>query len=521
MSKVILSVRNLSVQIPTDHAPAWVVRKVSFDVNKAECVALVGESGSGKTLSALSALQLLPEVAVVSQHSEVLWQGDDLLAKTEKQMRGLRGAKISMIFQDAQAAFNPVLTIGQQIDETIRLHAPASRSSRRAKALHWLAAVGLPDPLLCYRSYPHELSGGMKQRAMIALAIACEPDLLIADEPCTALDVTIQAQVLQLLKKLQDECQMAILFISHDLAQVRQMAERVVVMKAGRVVEKARSVDFFQGPQSAYGQKLLSAVLPIRARLHPVAEPQSLLAIHELKVYFPIKRGLLRRTVGHVKAVQALSLQMNAGETLALVGESGSGKTTTAKVMVDLVKATQLQWQKNIADHEVQMVFQDPFAAMNPRMMILDMLLEGLRAKGERLSPEQAQAVADDLLLKVGLLPEHKWRYPHQFSGGQRQRLCIARCLALEPKLLILDEPTSALDVSTQREILDLLLDLQKKLGCAYLLITHHLGVVAYMAHRMAVMYHGRIVESGTVASILHAPTEQYTRELLAAVPSL
>ncbi|MDF1654080.1 MAG: ABC transporter ATP-binding protein [Coxiellaceae bacterium] len=517
----LLQVKDLSVAFNIDGQLQTVVNKLNYTLDAGQCVALVGESGSGKTLSALALLQLLPPTAVVSQHAKVFFENKDILTLSEQKMRFVRGGKIAMIFQDALAALNPVFTIGQQIDEVIRLHQKQPAQQRRQKALDLLLKVGIDDAKRCYQSYPHQLSGGMRQRAMIAMALACEPAILIADEPCTALDVTIQAQVMALLKKLKDEHQLSILFISHDLAVVKQIADEVIVMQQGACVEHAKTKAFYQSPQHQYTRQLLQAIPSMQAKQKANASDEDLLSVKQLKTYFPIKKGLLRRTTGFVKAVDDVSFDLKAGQTLAVVGESGSGKTTMAKTVVDLIKPTDGVIQCDVEASEIQMIFQDPYGSLNPRMMILDSLMEGLRIRGKAGNYKQQQQLADQLLQQVGLLPEHKARYPHQFSGGQRQRICIARALALQPKLLILDEPTSALDVSVQMQILQLLQDLQQRLGVSYLLITHNLGVVAYLAHWIAVMYHGRIVESGPTAEVLSNPQQAYTQRLLAAVPTL
>ncbi|MDF1760109.1 MAG: ABC transporter ATP-binding protein [Coxiellaceae bacterium] len=517
----LLQVKDLSVAFTIDGQKQTVVNQLNYTLDAGQCVALVGESGSGKTLSALALLQLLPPAAVVSQQAEVLFENKDLLTLSEQRMRYVRGGKIAMIFQDALAALNPVFTIGQQMDEVIRLHQKHAAKQRQQKALGLLQEVGIDDAKRCYQSYPHQLSGGMRQRAMIAMALACEPAILIADEPCTALDVTIQAQVMALLKQLKDKHDLSLLFISHDLAVVKQIADEVIVMQQGNCVERADAKTFYQSPQHDYTKKLLRSIPSMQSRQEAIASDNTLLQVANLKTYFPIKKGLLRRTVGHVKAVDDISFDLNAGQTLAVVGESGSGKTTMAKTVVDLIKPTGGRIRCDVEADQIQMIFQDPYGSLNPRMMVLDSLMEGLRIRGKAGSYQHQQQLADELLQQVGLLPEHKSRYPHQFSGGQRQRICIARALALQPKLLILDEPTSALDVSVQMQILQLLQDLQQRLGVSYLLITHNLGVVAYLAHWIAVMYHGGIVESGPTADVLTKPQQAYTQRLLAAVPTL
>lgn len=515
----LLAVKDLTINFVGQSQP--VVSGVSYQLCKGECLALVGESGSGKTLSAMALLQLLPETAQVAAQSTVALHGEDLLDYSEQQMRQVRGAKIAMIFQDALAAFNPVYTVGYQIDEVLRLHQGLTRTNRRQRIESLFAEVGIKDAKRCYQSYPHQLSGGQRQRAMIALALACEPQVLIADEPCTALDVTIQAQVLDLLKRLQQERELALLFISHDLAVVKQMADSIMVMHQGRCVEFAAAADFYASPKSSYSQQLLAAIPSMQSNVQAIADAEQVLDCQGIKTFFPIRKGLLRRTVGYVKAVNGVDLQLYAGQTLAVVGESGSGKTTLAKTLVGLIRSTGGSCQHRLPDEQIQMIFQDPYGSLNPRMMVLDCLMEGLRAHGKAGGQKEQEEKADALLQQVGLLPEHKWRYPHQFSGGQRQRLCIARALAMQPKLLILDEPTSALDVSVQMQILQLLQSLQQQYGMSYLLITHNLGVVAYLAHWLTVMYHGSVVEQGPTQEVLTRPKQPYTQKLLAAVPTL
>jgi peptide/nickel transport system ATP-binding protein len=493
----LLAVRRLSVKLAGEDRR--VVDEVHFTIQAGQCFGIVGESGSGKTLTALSIVQLLPSLARVSTHSEINFCGDNLLNYSQRRIRQIRGKRIGFIFQDAMSAFNPVLTIGRQLREA----GPLTHAQSQAL----LSEVGIDDPLRCLRAYPHELSGGMRQRAMIAMAIAAGPELLIADEPTTALDTAIQSQILALLQQLSRQRKTAILFISHDLKVVSQLADEILVLQKGRPVEQASRADFFAHPHHAYSQKLLAAILPTTPRKHALSHPSELLKVENLRVYFPIRAGVFRRTVDEVKAVDDVSFTVMAGETFAIVGESGSGKTTIARAIVRLlpvvsghivlngvdltaVSAKMLRRQRRY----IQMIFQDPYSALNPRMLVAESLIEGLRAQDPSLSHRQSLAQVDRLLAWVELPLSAKQHYPHEFSGGERQRLCLARALALQPRLLILDEPTSALDVSIQKQVLVLLEKLQDELGIAYLLITHDLGVVSYLAHRMVVMHQGQIV---------------------------
>lgn len=534
----LLEIEQLDIAFGRDAQPHTQQHKavsgMSLSIQKGQCLGLVGESGSGKTLTALSILQLLPNAARVNANSKILFHGENLLNYSENAMRKIRGRCISMIFQDAMSAFNPVFTIGQQLTEILKYHQRISHKKAKQKAIILLDEVGIKDPEYCLKTYPHQLSGGMRQRAMIAMALSCEPELLIADEPSTALDVTIQAQVITLLKKLKQTRNMTLLFISHDLAVVSQIADDVAVMEKGTKVEDTRASEFFEQPQHDYSQKLLRAIPPTTTRHTKVEKQKTLLSLQNLKVYFPIKAGILKRTVGHVKAVDDISFTIPAGQTLALVGESGSGKTTTGKAILKLLNKTSGNIIFNGTDlshlsrqatqqlrRDSQIVFQDPYSALNPRMLIVDSIAEGLIAQKHCRNRQALFNKVDQALIKVGLPIEAKWRYPHEFSGGQRQRICIARALALEPKLLILDEPTSALDVSIQMQILELLAQLQQEQGLSYLLITHNLSVVAYMAHHTAVMRQGKIVEQGQTNQILNAPQHTYTQQLLACVPML
>lgn len=532
---VILDVQSLQVCF----ADQAVVDDVSLQISRGETYVLLGESGSGKSITSTSIMRLLPNSAQITQ-GQIVLDGVDLLRLPESQMRAVRGGKIGMIFQEPQTSLNPVMTIGDQIAESVQWHQKLTGQALRERVIALLEAVGIVNPEQRYDEYPHQFSGGMKQRVMIAIALAGEPELLIADEPTTALDVTIQAQVLDLLNALKERLNMAMLFITHDLGVAAKMADKIGVMRSGKLLEQGCAADFFKGPQHAYSQELFAA-LPswekreIADRLHPVQSDDSIiLEVHDLDVHFPIKRGFFKRTVGHVRAVNCISMQLKAGRTIAMVGESGSGKTTFGKGILQLVKPTagrvlfqgeeltQLSSKAMRARRsEIQIVFQDPYSSMNPRMIVGDIIEEGMIAQGVGGSKNQRVARVEALLEEVGLEASHRLRYPHEFSGGQRQRICIARALAVEPRLIICDEPTSALDVSVQAQILELLKRLQSQMGLTYLFITHNLAVVEYIAHEVAVMYQGEIVEYGSVEQVMRDPQHTYTQQLLAAVPRL
>jgi len=506
----LLRVRDLAVSIGAVRPVAG----VGFEIARGETFALLGESGCGKSLTALALMRLLPAAARIERGS-VKFAGNELCGFTEAQMRAMRGGRIGMIFQEPGTSLNPVLTVGAQIAEALRQHTGRAATER---VVELLAAVGIPEPAQRAAEYPFQMSGGMKQRAMIAMALAGEPELLIADEPTTALDVTIQAQVLDLLRDLQRRRGMALLLITHDLGIVARMADRVGVMRAGRLVEVAKKEDFFRAPAHPYSRELFAALpenLPAPEKSAPAGRP-ALLAVRDLRVHFPIRRGVFRRTVGHVRAVDGVDLELAAARTLALVGESGCGKTTLGKAILGLQEKTEGavslagRRRTGLVPAQMQMVFQDPFGSLNPRMRIGAIIAEG-----------RADADVDALLAQVGLSAAMKMRYPHEFSGGQRQRIAIARALAVGPQLLICDEPTSALDVSVQAQVLALLVDLQQRLGLAYLFITHNISVVAFLAHEVAVMYLGRIVERGTADEVLRDARHPYTRALLAAVPRI
>lgn len=523
---MMLEIKNLSVKFPHQVA----VKEVSFIIPKGETVALVGESGSGKSMTALAIMGILPLDAKVTDDSHILFNQEDLLDKSEVEMLPVRGGKIAIIFQEASSALNPVLTIHEQIEEVLKAHSQLRGKEAAKKILSLLLEVGIRDPEQCAKSYPHQLSGGMKQRAMIAMALAGEPALLIADEPTTALDVTIQAQVLTLLQKIQKNRQMSMLFITHDLAIVQQIANEVVVMRYGEVVEKATAENFFLTPQHPYSKELFAAMPDWNPRRSLPSEAKPIIQVNDLKVHYPIRKGLLKRTVGYIKAVDGISFNLTPGRTLALVGESGSGKTTAGHGILHLIPVTSgqvrfldddLNEKTNIQlkefHQQVQIVFQDPYSSMNPRMRIFDIIAEGLKAQ----KLPATEKIIGDLLALVELDPASQHRYPHEFSGGQRQRICIARALAVKPKIIICDEPTSALDASVRSHMLDLLDRLQREFNLAYLIITHDIGVVARIADEMAVMSEGKIVEQGSVFDILSAPQHPYTQKLLSAVPKL
>jgi len=606
MINPLLRVSGLTTHLGPEDRPLRVVDGVELKLRWGETFALLGESGCGKSMTALSLMRLLPPSGRIVEGSAQL--GDtELLALPERAMRGVRGGRMAMIFQEPQTSLNPVLTVGRQIAEAVRLREDRARGRIPKRVRELLGAVGIPDPERRSGEYPHQLSGGMKQRVMIAMALAGVPELLIADEPTTALDVTIQAQVLQLLKGLQRETGMAVLLITHDLGVVAETADRLAVMYAGQVLETATVADFFARPAHPYSNKLMAslpapekragtlAVIPgqvpsmdrpfrgccfadrchrvldrcrdqapawhvpapghrVRCHLWDGGEPAAdtgsdasltrrtdppdrvggtVLRVDDLKVHFPIHTGIFRRVVGQVRAVDGVSMDLRTGETLALVGESGCGKTTVGKGILRLIPTTGGAVRFDGTEltrlggramrgyrKDLQIIFQDPFAAMNPRMLVGDIVGEGLRAL--RIEPNRAKRLrrVRSLLDQVGMSGAAADRYPHEFSGGQRQRICIARALAVEPRVIVCDEPTSALDVSVQAQILNLLRQLQHDLGLSYLFITHNLSVVSYLAHQVAVMYLGRIVERGTVTEILDNPHHPYTRVLLSAVPT-
>ena len=600
--ELLLRAENLRTVLYGAGEPVRAVDGVDLEIRRGETFAIVGESGCGKTMTALSLMRLLPETGIASGTVELA--GVDLLGLSEAAMRAVRGRRIAMIFQEPATSLNPVLSIGTQIREVLERHTELRGAKLKARILELLDSVGIPDAARRAEEYPFQLSGGLKQRAMIAMALAAGPDLLIADEPTTAVDVTIQSQVLELLSGLQKKNGMAILLITHDLAVVAQMAHRVAVMYAGQIVEVADREHFFAAPQHPYSRKLFEAlptgkrgvelavikgqVPPLTEEFRrcrftercdfafercsaeapgwtriaeghevrcflrekeragaleateaiaaPVAPPESapLLSVRNLKVHFPIRQGLFKRAAGHVKAVDGTSLEIRAGRTLGLVGESGCGKTTVGRAILQLIRPTAGEVQFDGVEltrlsgaalrarrRDFQIIFQDPYASLNPRMRVAEILSEGMAALGiEANAVARAKRVAE-ILDQVGLARDSVERYPHEFSGGQRQRIAIARALAVRPRLIVCDEPTSALDVSVQAQILNLLKTLQRELSLSYLFITHNLAVVEYLAHEVAVMYLGRIVERGTVDEVLREPKHPYTQALLAAVPKI
>ena len=524
----LLSIRDLSVTFAQGERSTLAVDRVSFDVNRGETVALVGESGSGKSITALSILKLLQYPAASHPSGQVLFQGEDLLAMTEGDIRRVRGNDITMVFQEPMSSLNPLHTVEQQIAEILFLHRGMRGPAARARVIELLTEVGIPEPETRLGSYPHQLSGGQRQRVMIAMALANEPQLLIADEPTTALDVTVQAQILALLKDLQRRLGMAMLFITHDLGIVRKIADRVCVMNHGKIVEEGPVAELFAHPRHPYTQALIAAQ-PRGNPASPHPEAPVVLETTGLRVWFPIKAGVMRRTVGHIKAVDGISVEIRRGETLGVVGESGSGKTTLGLALLRLISSqgpivfmgdpidTLGFKQMRSRRRAMQVVFQDPFGSLSPRMSVTDIIGEGLRVHQPKLSAEERDARVVAALIDVGLDPEARHRYPHEFSGGQRQRVAIARAIVLEPSFVVLDEPTSALDMIVQAQIVDLLRDLQQKRGLTYLFISHDLRVVAALASRVMVMKGGVVVEEGPAADLFAQPKTAYTRALFAA----
>lgn len=609
---MLLCVRDLKTYFHIKDGPARAVDGISFDITEGETLALVGESGSGKSVTALSIMQLLPQPAGYYAGGSIAFQGQDLLQLPEAEKRKLRGSAMAMIFQEPMTSLNPVLTVGFQLLEPLLYHQGLSREQAYPKAIALLKQVNIPDPERRFHEYPHQLSGGMKQRVMIAIAMACEPKLLIADEPTTALDVTIQAQILELMKELQRKKGTAILLITHDLGIVAETADRVAIMYAGRIVELASCVQVLSNPAHPYTVRLLQSLpsgdqrdralqtiegrvppahrypqgcrfadrchmvqpacrtidpallpiekghtaacilyderlqgrpidpvevrmpLPPRPRTNDLVAEEALLRIEGLKVHFPIRRGIFKRVIGHVKAVDGVDLTIAKGKTLALVGESGCGKTTLGKALLQLIRPTAGRVLVDGQDltaldrqalqayrRRLQIIFQDPYSSLNPRMMVGEIVMEGMTVHGIGHNRKEREERVKEILGQVGLDPEVRYRYPHEFSGGQRQRISIARCLAVDPEFIVCDEATSALDISVQAQILNLLEKLQTDLGLTYLFITHNLGVVEYLADQVAVMYLGRIVERGKTQEVFQNPRHPYTQALLSAIPKI
>ena len=536
----LLSVRDLVTSVATPSGANVVVDHISFDLDRGETLCIAGESGSGKSMTALSLMRLLPEPMARIAAGQALFKGRDLFRLAEAEMRSVRGNDIGMIFQEPMTSLNPVLSVGKQLTEAVVAHRSLSMSAAQAEARRLLDIVQIPEAARRLKQYPHELSGGMRQRVMIAIALSQKPDILIADEPTTALDVTVQAQILSLLRHLQSETGSALILITHDMGVVAEMADRVLVMREGREVEHAPVGRLFAAPEADYTRKLLAAVpvlgamtgkaAPMRAQQAGQADAANIIEAHDLTVRFDIKGGLLQRAVRRVHAVERLNLSLKRGETLSLVGESGCGKSTTGKAIMNLVPWSGDIWidgrntgglmrqaMKPIL-RDVQMVFQDPYASLDPRMRVGDLVAEPLLIHGLAKGQELEDRVAY-LFGRVGLSRDVMRRYPHEFSGGQRQRICIARALSLSPKAIIADECVSALDVSIQAQVLDLLQDIQNETGIAYLFISHDMAVVEQISHRVAVMYMGRIVEMGPRVQVFENPQHAYTRRLLDAVP--
>lgn len=551
MTQPLLEVRNLRTYLSSGGRTVKAVDDVSFSIPKGETFCLVGESGSGKSISALSVIRLLPQAIATHPGGEILFNGQDMLTLPEASLRSIRGSQIAMIFQEPMTSLNPVFSVGEQITEVLQLHHPTMSDAEAVeRAMLALEQVQIPKARERFRDYPHQLSGGQRQRVMIAMALACEPELLIADEPTTALDVTVQAEILRLMRQLQDDTGMSTLFITHDFGVVAQMAQQVGVMQQGKLVEVGNTAQVLRQPQHAYTQQLLAAVPENLARCRPrrsdfsptmltedvglKSDLPALLSIRNLKVWFPIRKGILRRTVDHVRAVDDVSLDIPQGQIVALVGESGCGKTTLGRAIVQLEKPTsgsiQLQGQEltGLSARELrplrpkmQIAFQDPQSSLNPRLLVETTLTEPLKAHGRCANHEERIEYAAKILADMQLSRDTLWRYPHEFSGGQRQRIGLARALVLNPAFIVCDEITSALDVSVQAEILQLLLKIRAEHNLTLLFITHNIGVVEYLSDQTVVMYKGQIVERGTTAEVCGNPQDAYTKKLLQAVPRL
>ena len=527
-----LQVSDLRVRVP--ESGEEILKGVSLELRAGQVFALVGESGSGKSVTSLAVMRLLPDALAITGGT-VRVPGEqreqDLFELSESAMQTVRGRRVAMIFQNAMTALNPVQSVGRQVAETLRLHTRLRGDALRQRVVQLFAEVGIPDPDARFDFFPHQMSGGQQQRVMIAMALACEPDILIADEPTTALDVTIQKQVLALVRQLTVSRQLAVLLITHDMGVVRQTADEVAVMYRGEIIERAPVDAFFHNPREAYSKRLIDA-LPDLTHFQSVAVETPLLQLEDVKVYFPIRKGVLQKVVDYTRAVDGVSLSIGRGETYALVGESGSGKSTLGRAILNLeplsggrirfagedigglARREMLPYRKRI-----QVIFQNPYSSMNPRMSVGDIIAEGMVSLGLGLSPQERDERIGQLLDRVQLRREYSGRYPHEFSGGQLQRVAIARALAVDPELIICDEPTSALDVSIRAEVLDLLQELQREFGVSYLFITHDLSIVPSLAHHVGVMQAGVLVEQGSAEQILTAPTHPYTQALLASVP--
>jgi len=532
MTEPLLSVRELSIAFSQGGRETLAVDRISFDVGKGETVALVGESGSGKSVTALSILKLLPYPAARHPSGAIVFKGRDLLPLGDRDMQKVRGDDITIVFQEPMTSLNPLHTIERQIGEILLLHRGLTGAAARARTLEVLTQVGIPDPETRLKAYPHQLSGGQRQRVMIAMALANEPDLLIADEPTTALDVTVQAQIIALLKDLKQRLGMSLLFITHDLGIVRKLADRVCVMKDGKIVEHGTVQRVFAAPEHPYTKALLAAEpRPDPAPLQPAAPV--VLDAQQVKVWFAITRGLMRKVVGHVKACDGISVTLHQGETLGIVGESGSGKSTLGRAILRLISSEgsivfmghELQDLKfkemRPFRHAMQIVFQDPYGSLSPRMSVSEIIKEGLKVHHPAMPERERDQRVIQALKDVGLDPATRFRFPHEFSGGQRQRIAVARAIVLEPTFIVLDEPTSALDMLIQAQMVDLLRDLQKRRNLTYLFISHDLRVVAALASRLLVMRHGQVIEAGEAAELFRNPKSDYTRALFAAAFNL
>ncbi|HXQ82569.1 MAG TPA: ABC transporter ATP-binding protein [Xanthobacteraceae bacterium] len=524
----LLAVRDFSIAFRSGGTETLAVDNISFEIGKGETMALVGESGSGKSVTALSILKLLPYPAAHHPSGSIVFKGRDLLPLSEREMRRVRGDDITIVFQEPMTSLNPLHTIEKQIGEILLLHRGLTGAAARARTLEVLTQVGIPDPQTRLKSYPHQLSGGQRQRVMIAMALANEPDLLIADEPTTALDVTVQAQIIALLKDIQARLGMSLLFITHDLGIVRKIAQKVCVMKDGKIVETGDVERVFAAPEHPYTRALLAAE-PKPDPAAPHFDAPMMLEATDLKVWFPIKRGLMRKVVGHIKAVDGVSIALRKGETLGVVGESGSGKSTLGLAILRLISSdgpivfmgNMLQGlrfkQMRPFRRDMQIVFQDPYGSLSPRMSVGEIIKEGLKVHHPGMPDRERDERVIQALQDVGLDPDTRFRFPHEFSGGQRQRIAVARAVVLEPTFVVLDEPTSALDMLIQAQMVDLLRDLQKRRNLTYLFISHDLRVVAALASRLVVMRHGKVVEAGAAADLFKNPKTDYTRALFAA----